>query len=271
MRCEDVQHALEFYLGGELEARDAAEFEAHLDSCECCAAVAERELKLKDCLRTMSHSETMPDGLRIRVCGALASESALTQTEDTAWSRTAVAAMAVFGLGGILFLLSTQLPFAAPGIATADASSLLEPVESPAVVVESIRWHTRPLPVEVAGPNPQTVGSWFRGKVDFLVVPPEFSRRAQLLGGRLSNVEDNEAALLVYDVDGTKLSVMMFDRNGAPVPSAHVLDGQQVPLFVDERSGMNVALHEEGGVTYTFTSDLPDDQLVDLVNIAFSY
>ena len=271
MRCEDDQHALEFYLDGELEDRDAAEFEAHLDACDSCAANAERELKLKDCLRSMSCSETMPDGLRMKVCGAIADQSARTRAEDSAWSRTAVAAMAVFGLGGVLFLLSTQLPPAAPGVASADASSLLQPVESPAVVGESIRWHTRPLPVEVAGPDSQEVGSWFRDKVDFPVAPPEFSRRAHLLGGRLSNVEENEAALLVYDIDGTKLSVIMFDRNGSPVPSAHAFDGQQVPLFVDERSGMNVALHEQDGVTYTFTSDMPNDELVELVNVAFSY
>jgi anti-sigma factor RsiW len=183
----------------------------------------------------------------------------------------AVAALAVFGLAGMLLALSIQLPTSAPGVATADASALLTPVEAPAVVGESIRWHSRPLPVEVAGPDSQTVGSWFRGKVDFPVSPPDFARRAHLLGGRLSNVENNEAALLVYDVGGTKLSVMMFDRNGSPIPSAHTLDGQQVPLFVDERSGTNVAVHEQDGVTYTFTSDMPDDELVELVNVAFSY
>jgi anti-sigma factor (TIGR02949 family) len=271
MRCEDVQNALEFYLDGELEDRDAAEFGAHLDACEACAGRVDHELKLKDCLRSMSCSETMPEGLMLKVCGAIEDESAGSRDQGSAWSRTAVAAMAVFGLGGVLFVLSTQLPPAAPGAATADASSLLEPVEAPALVGESIRWHTRPLPVEVAGPDSQAVGSWFRDKVDFPVVPPEFSRRAHLLGGRLSNVEENEAALLVYDVDGTKLSVIMFDRNGSSIPSAHALDGRQVPLFVDERSGMNVALHEQDGVTYTFTTDMPDDELVDLVNVAFSY
>ena len=271
MRCDDVRRGFEFYLDGELDGFDAAELEAHLDACECCAAHADRELRLKECLRSMSDSETMPEGLRLRVCGAISECADSQRSEASSWSRTAVAATAVFGLGGMLFVLSTQLPPADPGAASADASTLLQPVESPAIVDESIRWHNRPLPVEVAGPDRRAVGDWFEGKVDFPVNPPEFSRRAHLLGGRLSNVEDADAALLVYDVDGTKLSVIMFDRDGTPVPSAHTLDGQQVPLFVHETSGTNVAFHEQDGVTYTFTSQMADDQLTDLVNVAFSY
>lgn len=271
MRCEDVQHALEFYLDGELDERDAVEFEAHLTNCPECDGGIDKELRLRDCLRGMSESDTMSDALRGKLVSAIACQASDSEEEAAAWPRMAVAALAVFGLAGMLLALSTQFLTVASGAATADASELLTPVESPSVVGESIRWHSRPLPVEVAGPDSHAVSSWFRGKVDFPVAPPEFSRRAHLLGGRLSNVEDNEAALLVYDVGGTKLSVMMFDRNGAPIPSAHALDGQQVPLFVDERSGTNVAVHEQDGVTYTFTSDMPDEELVDLVNVAFSY
>ena len=104
------------------------------------------------------------------------------------------------------------------------------------------------------------------------MAPPDFALRAHLLGGRVGNVREAEAAFLVYDVDGTKLSVMMFERDGAPLSAGAVAGASVVgPAFLGESNGLRVAVHEEDGVAYTFTSDLPNDELVDLVNVAFSY
>ena len=111
------------------------------------------------------------------------------------------------------------------GGTNAQASGAFDEAEGPAPVVvdASARWHARAVPVEVTGPEPDAVQAWFADKVAFPVLPPEFGSRAHLIGGRLSNVERSEAAFLVYDVEGTKLSVMVFDAGDTPMPRSAAL------------------------------------------------
>lgn len=137
----------------------------------------------------------------------------------------------------------------------AGSSSFASPV-----VGESVAWHRKSVPVEVVGPDAQTVRRWFADKVSFAVVVPELGSAARLLGGRLSHVRQYEAAYLLYEVNGSKLSVMLFDGGDLTADSDF-----RAETFVDNSSGYNVAIRERGGVTYTFTSDMNAETLAELV------
>jgi anti-sigma factor RsiW len=137
------------------------------------------------------------------------------------------------------------------------------------IVRESLSWHRRQVPIEVTGPDSQRINHWFKGKVDFRVKAPRFDRRGlrdvNLLGARLSNVRDRQAAYVVYEVDGSKVSVLIFDRNGErPRP---VMRAAERGFY--NAGGYNVAVVEQQGVTYSITSDLPQETHVKLVNAAF--
>lgn len=266
IRCHDISALVELYVDGEIDPVEAAEIEVHVESCDSCRALLEQRFEIKDELRALAQAEPLDAAFRARIDASLLAASAAPAA--TQRNRYAALAAAVL-LGGV----AAAVGIASDG-AQADASPapLVEaqpyvPVAS-AVFDESVRWHSRPLPVEVTGPDQVLVGDWFRGKVDFPVSPPDFARRAHLLGGRLGNVSDNDAAVLVYDVDGTKLSVVMFDASESRTNG----DGTaELPFYVGERNGYNVAFHEHDGVAYTFTTNLPDAELRDLVNVAFSY
>lgn len=137
----------------------------------------------------------------------------------------------------------------------AGSSSFASPV-----VGESVAWHRKSVPVEVVGPDAQTVRRWFADKVSFAVVVPELGNAARLLGGRLSHVRQYEAAYLLYEVNGSKLSVMLFDAGDLTADSDF-----RAKTFVDNSNGYNVAIRERGGVTYTFTSDMNPEALAELV------
>lgn len=274
MRCDEFTALIDLYLDGEVDDADSAEIESHAAYCPRCAEVMERQAGFRGALHELASEHEMDASFRDRLDAAMACQASPVCTAPTASRfapRLAAAAVLAVGLSGVLVALSSRAPMdAAPAVSSMASVSGFGAV-GPEVVDESVRWHSRPLPVEVMGPDGAEVEDWFRGKLDFRVAPPDFSRRAHLLGARLGNVRDNEAAFLVYDVDGRKLSVMMFDANGAPLPTAHTPTGEEVPFFVQERNGLNVAVHQQDGVAYTFTSDLPDSELVDLVNAAFSY
>src|SRR5699024_4252680 len=166
----------------------------------------------------------------------------------------AVAAAALFA---VTFSVRTlQSKHADERAMVAGSASFASPV-----VGESVAWHRRSVPVEVVGPDPNTVRRWFSDKVSFAVNVPQFNGPARLLGGRLSHVRQYEAAYLLYEVNGTKLSVMLFDAGDI----SHYADFKN-KTFVDNSNGYNVAIREKSGVTYTFTSDMDAEDLAELVD-----
>lgn len=171
------------------------------------------------------------------------------------WKVLALAAAALIALGvGLSSMIKTSANDDAAMVA--GTSSFASPV-----VGESVAWHRRSVPVEVVGPDPSAVRRWFSDKVSFAVSVPEIDGSARLLGGRLSHVRQYEAAYLLYEVNGSKLSVMLFDAGD--------LDDEtnfRNKTFVDNSNGYNVAIREKSGVTYTFTSDMGAEELAELVD-----
>jgi anti-sigma factor RsiW len=161
---------------------------------------------------------------------------------------------------------------AAAGLVGAFAAQRLH-VFSPAMNVcnDVIAKHRRNLPVEVTGGTNQ-VKDWYADKeLPFPVKPPSFGARVSLRGGRLADIGEQQAAMLVYDDAGTKVSVFLFDPSGLKIDEPRraqrrIIGNREV--FLDEERGYNVALYREHGVGYAIASDLNQDQLIKLVSSA---
>jgi anti-sigma factor RsiW len=127
--------------------------------------------------------------------------------------------------------------------------------------------HSRPLPVEVTGPDSGAVSMWFRDKVDFAVRPPTFpAGQVQLVGGRISNVGDQQAAHLIYDHHGRPITVVVFpDGAGIPIGGVQRQAGNHT-VHVGQSRGFNVAVWRQGGVSYAVSSDLDQSDMIRLVS-----
>ena len=79
---------------------------------------------------------------------------------------------------------------------------------------------------------------------------------AALRGGRLASIGDKQAAYLVYDINGDKVSVFIFDAGDLPIESRRktVIGNREV--YFDQEHGYNVALFRDRGVGYAIASDL---------------
>jgi anti-sigma factor RsiW len=140
------------------------------------------------------------------------------------------------------------------------------------VAADVIAKHQRNLPIEISGGSDQ-VRRWYADKVDFPVRLPSFAKIAStvaLRGGRLANVRDRQAAYLVYDVHGNKVSVFIFDPGELQLEAKRkeVIGNREV--YFDEERGYNVALYRDHGVGYAIASDLGQDEMVKLVSAAVS-
>ena len=88
--CKEIRSQLTFYLDDELEARDSAAIESHLQTCSACAALFEQQLRFVSLfVRAIPRLAASPE-LRDRVMNIL-----VTSSETPAASpelRTACAA-----------------------------------------------------------------------------------------------------------------------------------------------------------------------------------
>ncbi|MBO6938857.1 MAG: zf-HC2 domain-containing protein [Deltaproteobacteria bacterium] len=260
MNCQLFRRHVGAFVDGELDAATAVEFETHLDACEACLDHLEFEGTTRELVREAMPEVAAPAHLADRVRAALDEED---ERESVAPSepfipirwRIAVPLSAAAAIG--IFILAA---FEAQG------------KQDEALALDVVRVHSAGLPADVSLVNAETetapapdeeVARYFRGKVGFPVRPAEFAaRNARLVGARLSNVRERQAAALYYDVEGHRVTVVVTD---APVESA----GEEVEvggrqLIYRDVHGYAVPVREHAGIRYAFTGDLDREQLLQL-------
>lgn len=250
LRCAGISRFVDTYLDGEFAETDRAEFEGHLAECESCRGKVRVQAEWKAAVKAVAPREPAPAALRNRVARSIARES----KPMLSWRAWAVRAMPAAAAVGLL------------------ATFMISKVQWSPVAADIVdKWHRKSLPVDVAGGNDQ-VKQWFNGKVDFPVRPPPLCRTSacQLRGARYASVADHPAAQLVYEINGDKVSVFIFDASDLPIETRRktVIDNRDV--YFDQEHGYNVALFRNHGVGYAIASDLDQEQMIKLVSSAVS-
>lgn len=254
LRCAGISRFVDTYLDGEFGEGDRAEFEAHLSECESCRGKVRAQAEWKAAIKKAAPREQAPAALRNRISRSIARESKPMLT----WRQWAMRAMPAAAAVGLV------------------ATFMISKVQWSPVAADVVAKHQRQLPIEVSG-GPEQVKEWYSGKVDFPVRPPQLCHgvaaadpHCQLRGGRLASVGDKPAAYLVYDVNGDKVSVFIFDASDLPIEARRKAVVGNREVYFDQEHGYNVALYRDRGVGYAIASDLDQDQMLKLVSSAVS-
>ncbi|MSP62347.1 MAG: hypothetical protein EXR72_18845 [Myxococcales bacterium] len=248
--CAEIERFCDAYLDGEFTAEDARELERHLDACDECGRLVRFRSGFKAAFRAAAIRPPLPSGLHGRMIEALAREPVPIASHPR-WRRTAVrvapaaAAAALIGM----FMWS---------------SHAFSPVAD-----DAISKHQRDLPIDIAGGDEQ-VRAWFTNKVGFVVRPPRLPPGAIFRGARLANMRERDAAYLVYDVGGQKVSVLVFDPGAVRYESPRHRSVQNHNVYLDGHGGYHVATYRHGDVGYAFTSDMDEERMIQLVSSAVS-
>lgn len=246
LRCAGISRFVDTYLDGEFGEGDRAEFEAHLSECDACRHKVRAQADWKAAIKAAAPREPAPAALRNRVQRSLAREARPMLT----WRQWATRAMPAAAAVGLV------------------ATFMVSRVQWSPVAADVVAKHQRQLPIEVSG-APEQVKKWYSGKVDFPVRVPQFRDvQAALRGGRLASIGDKQAAYLVYDVHGDKVSVFIFDASELPIEARRKAVVGNREVYFDQEHGYNVALFRDRGVGYAIASDLDQDQMMKLVSSA---
>ncbi len=254
--CGEIERFADLYLDAEFGDEDRGKFEGHLESCPACRGKVEAQAEWRRRIVAAARSARpeCPPALRNLIGAKL--DAAERASRSTARRRFASVMAALPISAAAAWAILVMRPTPPPMVA----------LPSP-VVADVVKKHARNLPFDVNGQKDDELRNWYADKVSFPVRPPKFKNVSALLrGGRLSNVRDRDAAYLVYDVNGNKVSVLMYDPREMQ-PSTlprQALGGHDVTFTED--NGRQVALFEESGIGYAIASDMDRESMVKLIS-----
>lgn len=191
---------LDAYLDGELGAREMTELDGHLRECPGCAAEGLRRLQWKKTIQSAGQRYVADPKLRERLQKNFSREKPVRR-----WWPAYALTMAV------LLLLA--------GIAILREGSRQE--RNSQIISELTDLHVSTLAssslVDVVSSDRHTVKPWFAGKIPFTFDLPELQGSPfELVGGRVSYLEQSPGAELIFRVRKHLISVFIFQQRAIP-------------------------------------------------------
>jgi anti-sigma factor RsiW len=235
-------------MDGELETSVMLEVEAHLDECESCRSLLALKKRFKLELKNIAKETKTPKHLEDRII-------ALSRRKNILTSKVFITGVSLAAAALLLFVL---YPFAIAQNNSGETARVLDDV---------INRHIKQLPMEVTTHDPSAASSWFRDKVDFPVHSPLVKlKNASFQGARVSNVQSEQAAHMIYNVDGHRVTLMIFPLDKLKVSGGHsiVVNGRQI--LTGTRRGYNVAIMKKGDMAYAVSSDMPVKKLASFLS-----
>jgi mycothiol system anti-sigma-R factor len=265
--CHDYTSTIHLYLGGELSNQDLEGFRRHLASCESCLAELEAEESLSALLHRSRPLYLAPDALRDRVAKAADSLSPSKTHVPIRLRKRPIAELAQFFCRqahnwGIL--ATTLLLVAASFLLVRDIRNRRRANDYIETAVAAHRsFLDGNLPLEVRSDSPSVVTAWFADKVPFrfyLPNAPEESEHEQayrLSGGRLVHYSSEYAALVGYQMQQQKISLLVASSKSVAASGGEELASGGIVFHRREQAGFNVITWTNRGLTYALVSALP--------------
>lgn len=235
---------------------EVLEAKRHVKNCPECTEFFERENRLRAFINERAPREKVPASLREKILRSIAIE----RTAHQRWAlagltkRSAVALTVLIGVIALLAFFSVVF------------FKVIKPGQSLSIS-ELIDDHIRSISEEadISSSDPETVESWFKGKVNFLVRIPRL-RDAKLVGGRLCFLRKWPAALLYYQIEHNPLSLFILEGSSLDLSSLGKIKAGDKELYYGSRKGCSLVLWDERGLIYAVISDMKEEELVHLIS-----
>lgn len=241
MDCKRARQKIYISEYPELVEQELIEAKRHAKECRECAEFLEAEAAFGSLLRNTLDKEPVPDSLKT----LLYPPKKRRLNISNAYKLPAIAA-------AVLLIATVIIYFSG---ANTGSSDILDKI---------LNDHVKFLPARQAhvdSPDPDEITAWFRGRVNFPVLPPVIS--AKLLGGRLCVLRKKHFALLFYEYGKSPVSVFITDGN-IPI---NLKTKKEVMLkdkraYVMDKRGYTILFWEDKGLMYSLVSEMDTGQIV---------
>jgi mycothiol system anti-sigma-R factor len=254
MTCREVLLAIDAYLDEELGVLETRGVQEHLDHCEACRRVVESEATLHALLAADAVRDAPPGGLRNRILEqARAGEPRRRFWGD--WRPRSALHLILAG-----------------GIAAALLVGILLVLASRPVTTDAVARHLdgeRALAdFELRTTNAGDVAAWLETRLGLRVSFPGATPGGErLVGARVSSIGSQEAAQLLYDRHGRRVSLFITERAFRLRERAqeHAVEG--VEVYLANLRGVRVAWWDEGDHLYVVAARASEAEVLDFAGL----
>jgi anti-sigma factor (TIGR02949 family) len=251
MDCTEVLKFIQVYLDGEFDEKDRLEMDEHLKGCLLCGKQVDVERRFRDAIRARIPKPAAPLQLRDRLVEAMDRTPRRARfPRILVWSSVPAAAALVLV---VMFTWTVSTGFTP-------------------LVESAVDRHSSALPVEVNSASNDEVEGWFRAKVNFNVALPRFApKELSLVGARLSNLAERQAALVRYHRGAHDYSLFVFADPGGSLEIQRCQKVAAERFCLVEKRGYTVAVWRSHGLAYSLVGDLPPSQMIETLEAAFAH
>jgi anti-sigma factor RsiW len=244
---------LDAYLDGELDSSEMQELDGHLRECSGCTAEALRRLQWKRAVHSAGQCYTSDPALREQIQKSISPARPAWWHWRPAFAATA-AVLLLFAAARIVQLEIVQSK--ARVVQNNQAQNNLD--QRSGIVGELADLHVATLasanPVDVVSSDRHNVKPWFAGKIPFNFDLPELrGSQFELIGGRVTYMEQSPGAQLLFRVRKHQISVFIFQTRALPVNFARAGE-------LDARS-FHLESWQRGGLQYFVIGDVAPEDL----------
>jgi anti-sigma factor RsiW len=247
------------YLDSDLQGQELEEFRAHLQSCAYCRAHLESEKALSQTLHRSRPLYSAPPTLRARV-SALAIQHSVPSSHGLHGKRLSDA------LDRILSWQILVPAAVALALCLAVVPNIGRNVQAASYVETAAATHRRylvgNLQPGLQSNSPEAVTAWFSGKVPFefrlpvaestLDKPPVY----RLTGATLVNYKGSAAALVTYETEKDKISLLVDSSRSAVVAGGDEVRSGKLTFHYFNNSGFRVITWTNHGLAYALVSSV---------------
>jgi hypothetical protein len=259
-RCERIRLQLDSYLSNELLVETATEIVRHLESCEACSRDLESRMRVRDALQRAVAKQPVPDSVRAGVLRKL------RESQPRSFTRPSATRWAI-GLASIAFILLSL--FAANWMSLRRGEQLIASILKLGVsdhLICAIKDHNYP---EVANPPDQIRNKLGVRYAVLLQVVQERLPGFEVLEGHICSIPGSNRKYIHFITrgQGTILSVILTERNGASLPKGKFLASAEsagLSIYEDHLSGMEIAGFESAQYFAFVVSDFSQHQVLQV-------
>ncbi len=260
MICKEMTRYIDAFLDDELSVIENLRVQAHLALCGNCRAVVKSEVSLRSLIEVDALQDNAPEHLRekiLREVGEQLQPKSSRPFESFGYRQRVLAGL----IATAVIVAGLILPLAAYLSRRTDAN--VSPLVAE-IVGKHQFYSRREGALQVRSSDPGKVGTWLREQLNFPLQLPQLARPGEtLLGARISSVEDAQAAYLLYEMDGHRISLYVFKPLPGGISSGSSKSVAGTQFFTSAFGGVPVVWWEEQELYYVAVSESGIDDLIN--------
>ena len=254
--CDDIRERLALYLDNELQGDERAAIELHVQSCQSCASLVEKERAFLNAIRGNAPLYTAPLALKAKVAEIVSGSKVVSRKGLLLkWALPIAAALLVLILPVIVWRVMRQHNRPENGVASGFALMAAE---------THLRHMRGQLPLEMESTNPQEISAWFANKVNFNVKLPSYQESSgqdkiyMLEGARLVAYQNDYSAYVAYRMKERPISLVITSDSTARPSGGEEIASRGLRFHFNAIDGLKVITWSDRGLTYALVSDLDE-------------